>query len=466
MENSTKLPANLDLATKLRVLRSGVGEHLFVVDGSRLFDIPSELGTQITTWMEAENPSDSDKSDIANFLATLSPHPEFQFIDGTPLTPPPLFSLSLNVAQTCNMGCSYCYADEGKFGGRDRLMSLEVAQQAVDRLIAESEPGAEIVVGYMGGEPLINRQLVHKITHYATKAAAQANRRVRFSLTTNATLIKPEDAQLFAEFPFTVAVSIDGDRQTNDAVRKMRDGSGSYERLMAGLKILKEYGRPRHLSARVTVTPKTGALLPILDHLIELGFNEVGLAAVLVSPDPSLAFTSEDFRLFTERMIRCGEKAKAELLAGRPYPFGNFEVALNEIHRGSHRPYPCGAGAAYLSVNAEGKLYACHRLVDDPAYFMGDIETGSNLALRTEHLARNHVNLQEPCSSCWARYLCGGGCYHEVSRRGRLGCDYIRSWLDFCLRAYGELSTLKPEYFISPQNYWQNHTSNPSTVAT
>ena len=453
---STKSAQNLDLATKLRVLRSGVGEHLFVVDGSRLFDIPGDLGAQITSWMEAENPSDKEQRDIADFLASLSPNPQFPLIDGTPLTPPPLFSLSLNVAQTCNMGCSYCYADEGKFGGSDRLMSLAVAQQAVDRLIAESEPGSEIVVGYMGGEPLDNRQLVHQTTHYATKAATESNRRVRFSLTTNATLIKPEDAQLFAEFPFTVAVSIDGDRQTNDAMRKMRDGSGSYDRLIAGFNILKEYGRPQHLSARVTVTPKTGELLPILDHLVELGFDEVGFAAVLVSPDPFLAFTPEDFHLFTQRMILCGEKAKAELLAGRPYPFGNFEVALNEIHRGSHRPYPCGAGAAYLSVNAEGELYACHRLVDDPAYLMGDLETGSNLARRAEHLAHKHVDLQEPCNSCWARYLCGGGCYHEVSRRGRLGCDYIRSWLDFCLRAYGELSTLKPEYFISPKNYWQN----------
>ncbi len=53
----------------------------------------------------------------------------------------------------------------------------------------------------------------------------------------------------------------------------------------------------------------------------------------------------------------------------------------------------------------------------------------------------------EPCRSCWARYLCGGGCYHEVARRGRPGCDYIRGWLAFCLRAYVELSESAPEFF-------------------
>lgn len=34
-----------------------------------------------------------------------------------------------------------------------------------------------------------------------------------------------------------------------------------------------------------------------------------------------------------------------------------------------------------------------------------------------------------------------------MSRRGRPGCDYIRGWLAFCLRAYVELSQTAPEFF-------------------
>lgn len=52
-----------------------------------------------------------------------------------------------------------------------------------------------------------------------------------------------------------------------------------------------------------------------------------------------------------------------------------------------------------------------------------------------------------PCNGCWARYLCGGGCYQEVAKRGRVGCDYIRGWLAFCLASYAELSQVRPEYF-------------------
>ena len=89
-------------------------------------------------------------------------------------------------------------------------------------------PGNDIVLGYIGGEPLLNRPVVHAATQtYAESAAASAGRRIRFSITTNATLITPQDAELFAAHHFSVAVSIDGDRAGNDPQRPMHDGSGS-----------------------------------------------------------------------------------------------------------------------------------------------------------------------------------------------------------------------------------------------
>jgi len=38
---------------------------------------------------------------------------------------------------------------------------------------------------------------------------------------------------------------------------------------------------------------------------------------------------------------------------------------MRELQRGTHRPYPCGAGAGYLGVSADGDLAACHRFVGD-----------------------------------------------------------------------------------------------------
>ena len=60
------------------------------------------------------------------------------------------------------------------------------------------------------------------------------------------------------------------------------------------------------------------------------------------------------------------------------------------------------------------------------------------------------MHRQEPCRGCWARYLCGGGCHHEVIARGRPACDYIRGWLHWSLGAYARLSAARPDYFAGP----------------
>ncbi|MDQ4117227.1 MAG: radical SAM protein [Actinomycetota bacterium] len=430
----------------LRVFHSSVGAHVFVVDGSRIYDLPQGLAPSAV-------------------VEALRSDPGPRRIDGRPLPPPPLYALSLNVLQACNMSCGYCYADEGRFGGPARAMTADTARAAVDRLIAESAPGSDVVVGFMGGEPLLARELVHEVTGYASAAAAVAGRRARFAITTNLTTVSPADARLFAEHGFAVSVSVDGPPDRHDAVRRMRGDASAYALMAAGLDVLRRHGRPRHLGARVTVTPRTGRLLPVLDHVIGLGFDEVGFAAVLASPDRSLAIPDGEFAGLLDDVVECGERALAELSAGRRYPFGNFETAMHQLHRGSHRPYPCGGGAAYLSAGAEGDLFTCHRFVDDPAHAMGTVQDGVDDAARARHLERGHVDRMSPCRSCWARYLCGGGCYHEVSRRGRPGCDYIRGWLDFCLRAYAELSTANPGYFASSPTPAGVPGSDPTTVA-
>jgi uncharacterized protein len=51
-----------------------------------------------------------------------------------------------------------------------------------------------------------------------------------------------------------------------------------------------------------------------------------------------------------------------------------------------------------------------------------------------------------------------------VKHRGRLGCDYIRNWLDFCLTAYAEISALRPTYFSNPKSYFNLSNSSAITL--
>jgi len=170
---------------------------------------------------------------------------------------------------------------------------------------------------------------------------------------------------------------------------------------------------------------------------------------MLSAPSRRGEMQAPDLELLLAAMIDCGREFERRTLAGERYPFANMATALSEIHRGTHRPYPCGAGASYFGVAASGTLFSCHRFVEDERASMGHVDTGIDRERQRPWLAERMVDRQEPCRRCWARYLCGGGCHYEVIHRGRPACDYIRGWLDYVLGAYVRLSDARPDLFVT-----------------
>jgi len=161
---------------------------------------------------------------------------------------------------------------------------------------------------------------------------------------------------------------------------------------------------------------------------------------------------SGDWPRFLAEMIRAatGELARLRTTGAPGAPglgFSNLAIALKEIHRGSCRALPCGAAQAYVSLGADGHYYTCHRTVGQPSFELGSLADGPAAARRSAFVTARDVDAQEPCRTCWARYLCGGGCHAEVSAVGRDGCDYIRGWLEFCLATYSDLIDERPELF-------------------
>jgi uncharacterized protein len=140
-----------------------------------------------------------------------------------------------------------------------------------------------------------------------------------------------------------------------------------------------------------------------------------------------------------QEMIRAAHEEIRRLPDGKKLRFSNFESALRQIHFGTSRDLPCGSASNYVSVDSTGQYFTCHRTINDPRFFLGNLNGGLSIAARESFLSARAVDRQAPCRSCWARYLCGGGCHSEVISTGRSGCDFIRGWLEFCLRSYDTL---------------------------
>jgi uncharacterized protein len=428
-------------SSQIHIVPSTGHTQLFVSNGSRLHKISAGTAQHFQQLI-----TQHDEAAIHQELLRMGVDTT-PLIDDVPLKSPPVYALSLAIAQKCNMGCTYCYADQGDFGGPAKNMPLDTAKKSIDLLLKDCAPGSSVQVTFLGGEPLINRKSLREAAIYATHAGAQKNVQVKFSLTTNGTLLKPDDATFFEEYGFAVTVSLDGIGEQHDRQRPMKNGAGTYQLIMEKIQPLLKAQRRMQVSARVTVTPTQKNLGDTLMEFVNMGFHSVGFSPLLRAANGRDEMTKQDLEIMLEGMIACGLLFEQHVMQGKRFPFLNMVNALKEIAKGTHRPYPCGAGAGYMGVSADGDMFACHRFVNEAAGAMGNIYDGVDPTLQNNWLQSRHVHQQEPCNSCWAKYLCGGGCHHEVLEKGRHACDYIRGWLHYTMQAHERLSRLAPGWY-------------------
>lgn len=414
---------------------SSQGEHLLVLQHSRLFDLPPMTAAELDA-----NPRELKRLAIVLGETMAAEATLEQVVEPAPQ------SLSLNVSSTCNLGCSYCYADRGGFGGKQSVrMTTGIAIAAVDQLLKHADRGAPVTIGFLGGEPLLNRVLVHAVVAHAASAGAERGFDVRFSITTNGTTLTPSDIGLLRAHRFAVTVSIDGGADIQDAQRPDKQGRGSYTRIAERIApLLAEPGQAQ-IAARMTVSGGKFGLAERLGAVWELGFCEAGVAPLRTAADGSNVGES-DWPAYLSELIAVSRQELARARCDHPIRLTNLAVALKQIHAGASSPYPCGAGGGYFSVASDGRWYACHRAIGEESFLLGD-SNGLSHTRRREFLSERHVHAQAPCNTCWARYLCSGSCHQEARARTTAGCDFIRDWLEFCLVAYCELLADRPAYF-------------------
>jgi uncharacterized protein len=408
--------------------RSRIGEHVLIVAGSQIIDLP-----------DGHTGADVDPTALGEFLT----HGAGLDLHTVPEVNPQ--GISLNVTSACNLGCSYCYADRGRFGGRQHgNMTGNVAEAAVDALLRRCDRAARATIGFLGGEPFLHPALIHDVVTYASARAAELGQPIGFSATTNGTRLRVADHELIRTHRFALTVSIDGGPRTQDLLRRNLLGQGTFDDVIAGVAALLADPGQSMVTARATVVHGHLNLTERYDELTAHGFSRVGFSPVRVGFG---ALTEQDWPVWTGESIALAERELTTLLDGADTGYDNFATALRRLHAGASSPFPCGAGGGYASVSTDGRWYACHRAIGDDDYALGRDGVEVDPRRQLDFLSARHVDTIEPCSTCWARYLCSGGCHHEAPARTDASCHAIRDWLDFCLDAYCALSSARPEWF-------------------
>lgn len=319
-------------------------------------------------------------------------------------------ALCLHIAHDCNLGCRYCFAEEGEYHGRRALMSLEVGKQALDFLVANSGNRRNLEVDFFGGEPTMNFDVVKELVRYGRSLEGPHNKNFRFTLTTNGVLLDDDIMEFANREMANVVLSIDGRKEVNDYMRPTRNGKGSYDLIVPKFRKFAELRNQTNYYVRGTFTHHNLDFSEDVLHLADLGFKQISVEPVVAPPEEPYAIREEDLPKLLEEYDKLAKEMIKREKEGRGFNFFHFMIDLTQGPCVAKRLSGCGSGTEYLAVTPWGDLYPCHQFVGMDEFKLGDVWHSVQAEEIRDEFKLCNVYAKEKCRNCFARFYCSGGC--------------------------------------------------------
>lgn len=354
---------------------------------------------------------------------------------------PVIKSLCLHIAHDCNLRCSYCFASEGTYMGERSLMSEDVGKAALDFLMEQSKGRKHLEVDFFGGEPLINFDVVKKLTAYERELEKKHDKVIRFTMTTNAYHVTDEMIDFINREMKNLVISIDGRKEIHDAERKNAAGQGSYNKVLANAKRLISTRGGKEYYIRGTFTARNLDFAEDVLAIADQGFDQISMEPVVTKG--SLALTGEHLPKIDAEYRRLAEIMETRAKEGRPFHFFHFMLDFTSGPCLNKRLRGCGAGTEYAAITPAGDIYPCHQFVGNKEFKMGNVMEGSFDRSVGKPFLDCHIFQKSECRNCFAKYFCSGGCaanaYHtngDIMKPHAMSCEIQRIRLDTAIGLY------------------------------
>lgn len=360
--------------------------------------------------------------------------------------------VDIDITNRCNLRCAYCYHFSSEGDVKTDLPAREWL-----KFFDELGRCAVMDVTLAGGEPFVRPDLFELIDGIVRN-------RMRFSILSNGTLITDEIAERLAGTGRCdyVQVSIDGScREVHDTCR----GRGSFEKAVAGIRILQSHAVP--VAVRFTVHHKN---VHDLENAARFLLEDLGLPSFSTnaasyfglcrehSDEVSLTVEDREYAMRTLLMLDARYYGRISASAG-PLADARMWSEMIERHErgeggtsdGGGFLTSCGCPSTSIAVRADGVIVPCTLL---SMIELGRINHDSLPKVWQNHedlvrfRERRTISLLEfdECRSCYYSAFCRGGCPGlSASQTGSV----YRPAPDTCLRLFldagGEVPALSDQ---------------------
>ena len=335
------------------------------------------------------------------------------------------------VTEGCNLQCTYCaygdfYLNRGERKGN--VMDFALAKKLLLHFIpiwkaeATKNTTMQISIGFYGGEPLLNFELIAQIVDFCESLGFKKDF-FRFGMTTNGLLLKKYQDFLIDK-NIHISVSLDGNKE-NNSYRILKTGENSFDEIINNINSIKEKNKEyfeKNIDFIAVIHDKNSMEQVI--NFIKEKFGKLPSLSPLSTDDIAPQKKEEFDKMYKEIMsdissdfvlnLSDNEVGKYDLLS---YLRKNcqhlFEYFTSIYNAGKKMPIlPTGTCVPFtrrLFLSAEGKILSCERISINHAF--GKVEESNEIALDFKTIVDYFNNTisqyKDECLNCYNKNSCG-----------------------------------------------------------
>lgn len=331
-------------------------------------------------------------------------------------------SLTFVVTESCNLACTYCY-ERHKTG---KKMKFETAKKAIDKLLSGKDESYMnfkekpcLILEFIGGEPLLEIELINQITEYFKETAFALNHPwslyYMISISTNGVLYFEPKVQAFLKKnagKVSLGISVDGDKALHDTCRVFHDGLGSYDLAAKAAKDL--LLRNPRATTKATVSPENvNQLFRAIKSLREeIGFHFIYCNCVFEE-----GWTLEHAKVFYAQLKLLADYILDNDLHDKFYISLFEETVGQEPNSESEEKNWCGGNGDMLAIDCDGNYFPCLRfmkfsLENQEEQSIGDLDNGFLITPKQREWVEKIKGItmktqsNDECNSCPVREGC------------------------------------------------------------
>lgn len=295
-------------------------------------------------------------------------------------------TITFQVTEDCCMRCTYCY----QHNKTKNKMTFETAKEFIDGLLNDkyaninSSNTHAIVIDFIGGEPLMEIDLIEQICEYFIISMIEKEHPwlyfCKISIGSNGLLYNtPKVQKFFKRFNHLVSltISVDGNKELHDACRIDVDGNGTYDRVIAAAHLYEEqYGSIPE--TKMTISPdNVSYLFDATLSLINEGYKMIMLNCVYEN-----VWNISHAKILYNELKKISDYLIDNNLYDKIYVRMFEESFYCPMDENDNRNWCGGVENVSVAINHKGNFYPCIRYMESSLnnkqepIITGDIKVG------------------------------------------------------------------------------------------